>query len=682
MTQKIHRILIDRITAWWHIRSNTFRSLVIATVILVGGLITVNIAFFAGSFFPRSCNICHIMKPYYENWKTSSHQDTTCIKCHPYRFGFISTAILKYFTGTYNPKPHAIVNDNSCMKQGCHSGYLDNGKVAFKGSISFDHKSHIEKTKRGEQLRCASCHSQIVQGNHLSVTEKVCFLCHFKGAEKGQSVTGCPSCHGTPTKIVEHEGFSFSHESYLRIGVPCNQCHTEVASGNGSVPKEKCHSCHVEKDKNSLTFQELHKVHVTKREIYCFDCHTEINHGSIRLTQPFEVQCKSCHELKHSPQKELYMGVSGKGVADTPSRMFAAQVSCDGCHTHSATKKTTEQSRLTGVRKTCVNCHGKGYDLMLDDWVREINSSLNFVYPYIKEAELLKGRINLKNKKHEGTKGLFEDAIFNYNLVKNGKGVHNVEYSVKLLSSALDQVEIAKKALKQSTAHISRPEILRGQDSYCSRLCHTRIGLPEKKVFEDMHIEFPHKLHAENMGLGCATCHSPEKHKMRIITKEGCMNCHHSGKNLNCAQCHPFQVSLYRGNLAHKKIKPDPMFSGGVYCDGCHNLQEKTHTAETIKGKCTECHDKNYEKILIQWEKELLNAETMLILNISKLNELIDRKKLLGQDLPDKIIQLLKNANLILKATGEGKGIHNYNESLRLLKETNEEIEKHFKIPG
>ena len=31
---------------------------------------------------------------------------------------------------------------------------------------------------------------------HVKVDEAVCFTCHFKGAEKGQAVTGCLVCHG------------------------------------------------------------------------------------------------------------------------------------------------------------------------------------------------------------------------------------------------------------------------------------------------------------------------------------------------------------------------------------------------------------------------------------------------------------------------------------------------------
>lgn len=659
------------ISEWWHSRRDLTRGLILTVLIIIGVILLLNLFFYTTAFFPKTCTLCHIMKPYYDNWKTSTHNKVNCIECHSFKPTFIATAILKYATGTYNPRPHAVVENSACVKLGCHNERLSNGKTTFKGSIIFDHDFHISKTKRGEKLRCATCHSQIVQGEHISVTEKVCFLCHFKGAGKGQSITGCPSCHGTPKKIVEHEGFTFSHESYLKIGVPCNQCHIEVASGDGYVPDEKCHYCHVEKKKADVDFRNLHKIHVTEKQIYCFNCHEEIKHGSIRLVQPFEVKCESCHEKKHSPQKELYMGVSGRGVSDTPSRMFAAQVSCDGCHTTGDTRR-----KYQSIKKACVDCHGEKYDLMLDDWKREITTALRDLSPVVNDSEnLLNNKSLWKNKKLEGARELFEDVVFNYTLVKEGKGEHNVEYAVKLLSAALDQYEIAKKTLSPSYTPLPRPELLKEPDGYCAKLCHNRLGLPEKKFFEEMHIEFPHKLHAEEMELGCAICHSPEKHKMRVITKEGCMNCHHSGENLNCKKCHPLQTDLYTGEFMNRKIKPDVMYSGGISCNECHNLKEKEHTIEAIKVRCAECHNQSYSKLLIDWEKTLLQKENELTLKVTELRETIETLRLLNKPVKKNVDETLRRSELILKATGEGRGVHNYPESIRLMDESLKEID-------
>ena len=67
------------------------------------------------------------------------------------------------------------------------------GEIQF-GRIRFDHRNHLFGERRGMKLRCTSCHSQIVQGNHLAVTPSTCFLCHFKdrpaGAPIGADVAG------------------------------------------------------------------------------------------------------------------------------------------------------------------------------------------------------------------------------------------------------------------------------------------------------------------------------------------------------------------------------------------------------------------------------------------------------------------------------------------------------------
>lgn len=157
------------------------------------------------------------------------------------------------------------------------------------------------------------------------------------------------------------------------------------------------------------------------------------------------------------------------------------------------------------------------------------------------------------------------------------------------------------------------------------------------------------------------------------------MNCHHKGENLNCSQCHPREFELYTGKFKGVKIDPDVMFSAGVTCRDCHNLEEKTHTVEAIKNKCVECHENSYDDLLIQWEKELLEAESFVTLKVSELKEKIESSKLIGKKLPENAENLLKMAEKILKATGEGRGVHNYNESIKLLQEMQKEIDEILK---
>ena len=67
--------------------------------------------------------------------------------------------------------------------------------MVFK-NVLFSHPSHIEQMRRQKQLRCTTCHSQIVQGAHMTVTDVECFICHFyKSRRPSPSQAGCTTCH-------------------------------------------------------------------------------------------------------------------------------------------------------------------------------------------------------------------------------------------------------------------------------------------------------------------------------------------------------------------------------------------------------------------------------------------------------------------------------------------------------
>ncbi|MFQ5750532.1 MAG: hypothetical protein ACE5HI_00925, partial [bacterium] len=146
-------------------------------------LLLLNLTYHGVSRHARACTVCHYMQPYYDQWVSSSHKDVTCVRCHPYSLGKFSVMTLKYWSGIYNPRPRAEVEDATCLKSDCHETRLLEGKVLFADDIDFSHKEHLGELKRGKKLRCTSCHSQIVQTSevpgqqgHTAVTEYTCFL--------------------------------------------------------------------------------------------------------------------------------------------------------------------------------------------------------------------------------------------------------------------------------------------------------------------------------------------------------------------------------------------------------------------------------------------------------------------------------------------------------------------------
>ncbi|MFQ5830498.1 MAG: NapC/NirT family cytochrome c [Candidatus Methylomirabilia bacterium] len=279
---------VDRRAAWR--RRGPFLLMALAASLVVGGAGLVGLWEFSSS--PTFCSSCHIMRPYVNAWKSSTHNDVACVQCH-YPPGFRDTLWVKYqavsqvakwATRTYSSKPFAEVEDASCLRSGCHSPtQLETGTAASKLEIKFDHRPHLEQTIMGRQLRCASCHSQIVVERHFEVNKSTCFLCHFKGMRTGRELTpiaGCTGCHQAPKGDIVVGSIRFSHKEMVRRGVACQKCHLNVIEGEGEAPSARCFTCHNQPEKLERYPDTpfIHDFHVAGHNIECARCHTEIRH--------------------------------------------------------------------------------------------------------------------------------------------------------------------------------------------------------------------------------------------------------------------------------------------------------------------------------------------------------------------------------------------------------------------
>ncbi|MBI2000956.1 MAG: hypothetical protein HYS69_07235 [candidate division NC10 bacterium] len=458
------------------------------------------------------CGNCHYMAPYVEQWRTSTHAQVDCVQCHPYGTLAVAASTIRYLSGAYNPRPRAEVDDRSCLAGGCHEQRLLRAQETFRGRIRFDHQVHLKSTPRGIQLRCTSCHNQIVQKGHVAVTEQVCYTCHFKGAGPGQAVTGCETCHGKPKKLVEHAGFSFSHESYLKIGVSCSQCHVQVVTGDAGVAKERCAACHIGREDRIKDVQFLHDNHISRHKVDCQECHGPIRHGKVQLVEPLEVRCESWL---------MYIGTGGRLIPDLPSRMFAAQVSCTGCHIRVTEKGAvlSHEARTTAQREACVTCHSPGYDKMYDDWKAVMAKLLQAYAGFLAEAE--KQAVGKPAPRQHAT--ALKDAREAYLFVKDGRGEHNVEYAVKLVQAGAARVDAMLRALDPKAKPIPRDDLIGQKDASCFPLCHQRLPFKAHVTLDGK--KLPHQLHADS-GVGCGTCHSVSKHKALAVDRRACQACH------------------------------------------------------------------------------------------------------------------------------------------------------------
>ncbi len=447
------------------------------------------------SMQPDFCRSCHIMEPYYTAWHQSTHQNVPCVDCHFApgventlwgKFQASSQAV-KYITRTYGSKPHAEIQDASCLREGCHEKRLLLGKVNWtvkiedgnEVTIKFDHTPHLTQERKGMQLRCVSCHSQIVQGKHIVVTTDTCFLCHFKGVKHGrddQTVGTCKGCHDAPKQVILATGV-FNHKEYLDRGVLCENCHADTVRGDGAVPKQVCWNCHNQTAQisryNETSF--LHESHVTAHKVECSGCHVQIEHSLLAAeggqAGPVGVgagliasghnlmdsgTCGLCHEQMHAGPQEMYKGVGGRNgpgmPAAMPSPMARVHVNCIACH---QAKVTGEQvAEITGqsfaaAQDRCNYCHGDKYDGVLADWRKQIAAGMAPA-----EAGITEAKAALAKRKAAGALDaetelkvlrLLDDAAYNVRFVKYADGVHNVTYAKALLSVAAEDAAAAEK---------------------------------------------------------------------------------------------------------------------------------------------------------------------------------------------------------------------------------------------
>ncbi|HJY63112.1 MAG TPA: cytochrome c3 family protein, partial [Ignavibacteria bacterium] len=486
------------------------------SVILVFILIIINVAYYFVSAYSPGCVVCHYMKPYYEQSSHSVHKEISCVTCHPSRRILTAPYLLRYIAGSYNPRPRAEVEDKVCLD--CHEEQNLKKQTAFEMNISFDHSDHLGDLKRGKKLRCTSCHARGESEEHFVINKNVCFTCHFKGSERGHSSTGCNVCHGIPKQVVEHGGFKFNHESYLKIGVDCSQCHLDVTKGNAEVDKKKCYQCHIERTEEFSNIDKIHNVHINERGVDCEECHNAIEHGRVRMISTLEANCENCHQLRHTPQREMYIGSEGRGVGSIPSRMFAAQVSCEGCHLD---LNNDGKSDLSERRQTCVKCHEPGFDLMLDRWIADMDDAVKSVEPSIEHIRQLINSAKSNGRNVDAEMSFFTDIETNFNLVKDGKGVHNIDYALRLLENISNNIEGIAGSLGNKNYKVTKGKLLTDESEYCN-LCHFAIKPKDVSTFGGD--KFPHQTHVKF--LKCTKCHSKTEHKKITVTKDDCQSCH------------------------------------------------------------------------------------------------------------------------------------------------------------
>jgi hypothetical protein len=524
------------------------------------------------------------MSPYYESWKQSKHKNVACVECHiapgvtaefKKKYEALSM-VASYFTGTYGTNPWTEIEDVACLE--CHERRLLAGRELF-GDVLFDHSSHLAGMRRGKDLRCTSCHSQIVQGSHIAVTTTTCILCHFKGRTPNTGTARCTLCHHVPNKVIQHETLTLNHADVERFGMDCTWCHAKPEGSNGEVPRERCITCH--NDPSRLEKYEetehLHKMHVSEHKVDCMDCHLELEHSGTPQMEKASSACATCHLKGHNPQMNLYAGLGGRGVESTPDPMFMAGVRCEGCHieTPGRSSETLRASELS-----CMSCHGPTYRKIYLSWKKGLDQ----------RTSTLKDQIRRTSAAIRApAPAALDDARFNLEMVSSGKGIHNVRFAYALLDRSHQDMNLARQERGLDDLPLPWREI--AHESPCLQ-CHQGIETQTGEIFGRRFRHGPHLLRAE---LDCSECHqSHEERSGEEIVRlgvEDCLSCHHRDTDESrCSTCHggitaaavesplgPFEHSLHVEEME-------------LSCTACHELSRRG--AATLQQElCSECHE-------------------------------------------------------------------------------------------
>ncbi len=555
---------------------------------------------------PKFCGSCHVMRPYYQSWEHSKHNRIACVECHippgitaEFRKKYEALSmVVRYFTGTYSTNPWTEVDDAACLR--CHERRLLEGKEVFH-EVIFDHTPHLTETRRGLRLRCTSCHSQIVQGSHISVTSTTCALCHFMGEPINQGTGRCLTCHEIPERVVSAGGVAFDHGQVRRLDMECSLCHGGVVRGAGNVPKERCLTCHNEPQRLARYRETdlLHRHHVSEHKVDCMSCHLEIEHGrppsSAVASQPDAGSCASCHGGGHAPQQSLYAGVGGRGVPRMPSPMYEAGVKCEGCHNPALAPEAGAASAafaasaggMMGIHTSraneisCMSCHGPRYRDIYQAWKRGVESRTTALRSQLSASAAAMGAAPPPS---------WSDARHNFALVERGHGIHNVNFAYALLEKAHEQMNEARRLRGQAALPLPWPRVAKGSGNCLS--CHQGI---EDQVGTFGGNRFAHGPHLVAGNLECSACHRPhpERAPGEVVRfgKEGCLPCHHRSAEVAapaCGKCHgdvaTRTLPSFRGEFSHKTH-----LDAGAGCAMCHVVRGGDPRPE--KAACKQCHE-------------------------------------------------------------------------------------------
>lgn len=267
----------------WGIR---FLLLSIVLLVILAGLTEVQNS-------PKTCGICHIMKPQIMTWQASAHSKITCVTCHV-EWGLQNTlehdveimsriymvATQQYLLPVEIKHP---VRNEVCLE--CHTFMRE---ITPLNDIKVPHEKHL---KVG--VNCVECHEGIV---------------HATLAERNMTIDG------NFEQWTPEFGAAQVLPENMRIGMKdCLKCHSLLHKGPGPSQCQVCHQKMMtpQSHRNQQDWLNKHGLEALKDIAKCDKCHNYTNVDSVNKTLDRSditqytrnnTFCSGCHSSRRPPK--------------------------------------------------------------------------------------------------------------------------------------------------------------------------------------------------------------------------------------------------------------------------------------------------------------------------------------------------------------------------------------------
>ena len=128
---------------------------------------------------------------------------------------------------------------------------------------------------------------------------------------------------------------------------------------------------------------------------------------------------------------------------------------------------------------------------MLKDWKDTFDIILKDIEPKLNAARQILEKSDKAEGKLQAARKLYEDAKYNADFVKIGKGVHNPFYAAELIQVADRNLDRLFRTVGQSAPALPDKSPIKG--GYCAQLCHDKAGvkLPIVTSFQGSNCRIP-----------------------------------------------------------------------------------------------------------------------------------------------------------------------------------------------